>query len=168
MRFPSSKPCETCGTLFYKKPKDSASGWADRAFCSAACSNAAKKDIPPHLRFWENAERGGVDECWSWNGVTDQHGYGRIHFRTRKIKAHRVSYEMHKGPIPDDLVICHTCDNPNCVNPAHLFAGTQSDNAKDMARKGRINPTSIQNLRPGAIGFHGAGPRSNKEISNGR
>lgn len=145
------KICETCGERFSRKPKDSSRQWADRAYCSLKCSNVVKKIIPPHLSFWKYADKKGDDECWPWMGVCDQHGYGRIHFQTSKIKAHRVSWEMSNGEIPEGAVICHECDNPNCVNPKHLFAGTQKDNMQDASAKGRLNPKSLLNLRRGSM-----------------
>ena len=80
---------------------------------------------------------------------------------TSKFKAHRVSYEMANGPIPDGLIIRHKCDNPNCVNPKHLESGTQKDNMLDASFRGRINPKSLLNLRPGEKGVYGAGTKSN-------
>lgn len=160
------KKCEWCGDAFKKKPRDSALQWENRAYCSIPCANKVSKTLPPHLSFWKYTIRMGEFECWPWSGVTDQHGYGRINFMTLKFKAHRVSYEMFIGPIPDGNVICHKCDNPNCVNPKHLFAGTQKQNMMDASSKGRLNPKSLRNLRPGMAGVHGAGPLSNGDIED--
>lgn len=83
-------------------------------------------------------------KCWCWKGQTDRKGYGRIWRDGKRRQAHRVSYELIFGPIPDGMQVCHKCDNPPCVRPSHLFLGTQSDNMKDCTNKGRnvliINP----------------------------
>ena len=75
--------------------------------------------------------------CWQWRAHTDKDGYGVLPGDSKNTRAHRFSYEFHKGPIPDGLVICHHCDNPGCVNPEHLFVGTKKDNAQDALRKKR-------------------------------
>ena len=75
--------------------------------------------------------------CWIWSGNKTAHGYGKMCVNGVGTAAHRYSYSVHKGPIPDGMFVCHTCDTPSCVNPDHLFVGTPKDNYDDMMKKGR-------------------------------
>ena len=75
--------------------------------------------------------------CWIWLGYGDKNGYGTFYPRGERWKAHRYSWTIHNGPIPDGLMVCHRCDVPACVNPTHLFLGTQQDNISDCILKNR-------------------------------
>jgi hypothetical protein len=92
-------------------------------------------------RFTDKINFGGnprLAGCWEWTAHKDRRGYGQFRLDDRIQKAHRVSYELFVGPIPDGLHVRHKCDNRGCVNPNHLETGTHEDNMRDMAGRGRV------------------------------
>jgi hypothetical protein len=88
-------------------------------------------------RFWSKVNVDTKSGCWEWTAGKTR-GYGRIGVNGRMGYAHRVSWEIHYEEIPEGMFVCHRCDNPSCVNPDHLFLGTNNDNRQDSMRKGRI------------------------------
>lgn len=97
-------------------------------------------------RFWERVDTTG--DCWLWTGACNPQGYGLLRSRTVAFLAHRMSYVLTNGKIPSGLWVLHQCDTPACVNPNHLWLGTDLDNARDKQQKGRGNqPKGEENGR---------------------
>lgn len=137
--------CPTCDVEF-RRDKGQVAYWARRTdrgpFCSHTCD---VKSRPPRAQrplaeiLWVSVDKSG--DCWVWTKST-RYGYGmfarRENGKTKHYLAHRVSWELANGPIPEGLQVLHHCDNPPCVRPDHLFLGTQFDNMQDAAAKGRL------------------------------
>lgn len=99
---------------------------------------------PPEDRFWPKVDTSaGPDGCWPWIAFRNPSGYGKFRADGETRLATRWLWTHLHGPIPDGLYVCHHCDNPPCVNPAHLFLGTPADNTRDMIQKGRLAPPAV-------------------------
>jgi hypothetical protein len=124
----STRPCALCS-----KPTARASF----RYCSQDCANASKRGRFAE-RFWAKVDRsGGPDACWPWLAGRHRRGYGKYWLNGRTIPANRVAWELVNGPMPTELRACHSCDNPPCCNPRHIWPGTDADNQADSKAKGR-------------------------------
>ncbi|HNZ67149.1 MAG TPA: HNH endonuclease signature motif containing protein [Planctomycetota bacterium] len=87
--------------------------------------------------FWKKVDKKGEDECWEWTACKNKYNYGQFQINYKMYLSHRISWILENGDIPENYCICHSCDNPLCCNPNHLFLGTHKDNIADRDKKGR-------------------------------
>lgn len=140
-----------CGREFTTRLDQLRSGHTSSCGCS-------RRGAAPAIRFWAKVNKNGPvhpvlgTRCWLWTGASDRNGYGRFRVSAARptVLSHRFAFELGVGPIPDDMGACHRCDHPPCVNPAHLFLGTQFDNMADAGQKGRLS----QKLRTHCVHGH--------------
>lgn len=117
------------------------------------CKKGFKQSTPIIDRFNEKYIINPETGCWDWQDTTGKRGYGKIRINGKHESAHRVSYELFIGKIPDGMMVCHTCDRPCCVSPFHLFAGTASDNQQDSISKGRHRFQIYPPVHPSAASY---------------
>jgi hypothetical protein len=133
--------CGECGKIF-------TTYHSKAEFCSRICANTNRgrrmtgvaqgpRSKPLAERFWEKVDK--IDDCWTWQASKGGHGYGRFYMNGTQWQANRAAFFLAHGTIDPELDVCHTCDNPACVRPDHLWQGTESDNMQDCIRKGRKN-----------------------------
>lgn len=93
------------------------------------------------LKYWilSNFVRNPITQCWRWSLMVDKDGYGAICVKRQKVRVHRLAYRLFVGEIPEGMLVLHSCDNPICFNPDHLYLGTHADHRRDMCLKGRAN-----------------------------
>jgi HNH endonuclease len=89
-------------------------------------------------RFWHHVDKKSDAECWNWLGRLDKNGYGSLRTPQTQLRAHRVSFQIHNSTKIEGLIVRHLCNNPSCVNPAHLASGTQTDNMRDRELAGNV------------------------------
>lgn len=110
--------------------------------------------------FWEKVNKNCPRGCWLWTASTSSDGYGKLQVDKKTTYAHRFSWELHNGPIPNGLLVLHECDVPACVNPKHLFLGDNQVNADDKTHKGRNNSPRGED--------HGKSKLTDEEVLNMR
>ncbi len=132
------KECTQCSKQFLTSK--SIINWTGAKFCSLSCSISnrnSKLVVCPQKLFWSNVDKLKEDECWIYKKCISTHGYARMQIKGKFIFAHRFSYELHHGKIPEGMFVCHKCDNPPCVNPGHFFLGGNMENSLDKVSKNR-------------------------------
>lgn len=133
----------SCGNIIYAKSGSLRKGYKKSCGCllnetrKVNAHNMGKKNKiqSNETRFFKYVDK--TDNCWLWNGDITVGGYGRFWYEGNSVRAHRVSYLLFIGTIPDNLSVLHKCDNPKCVNPEHLFLGTPTQNMEDRDSKNR-------------------------------
>jgi hypothetical protein len=140
----SEKTCEHCGDVFSRDTRNTWAYWEKAKYCGHACAGMAHRARLEGKRLSkaETFSRWVIksDGCWIWSGATDKDGYGIFSYGRKSYRAAKLALELDGRPVPKGLYACHTCDNPPCIRPDHLYPGTPTQNMADAIARGRLNP----------------------------
>lgn len=140
---PENKTCLSCGETFYRKKVNTWAYWSKAKYCSSKCYGTAHKAASAASRPSREAKFSEwftrSDGCWEWHGAKDKDGYGIFNYGRKNSRAPKIALELAGRPVPRGMMACHTCDNPGCVRPDHLYPGTPKQNVADMIQRGRAN-----------------------------
>lgn len=141
-RAPKTKTCESCGWLFSKDPRNTWAYWEKAKYCSQACAGSAwsrqRAAVRPTLREKFEEKYRQSEGCWEWTGAVDKDGYGIFSYARKTYRAPVMAIVLDGRQIAPGLYACHTCDNPKCVRPSHLYPGTPTQNMADAKARGRV------------------------------
>ena len=136
------KHCDQCGNVFFRDKRCTWAHWEKARFCSRICSSsnwseiASKKRLPLEDIFWLKVEKSDPENCWPWTGSIDRDGYGVLTYKKKNYRAPRLALALSGIDIPNGHYACHSCGNPTCCNPSHIYAGTPVQNNMDKHKHG--------------------------------
>jgi hypothetical protein len=165
-----SKKCAHCGGRFYRDKRCTWAHWHRAKMCSRECTGLARSarasaDRPPLRERFNSKVKVSKSGCWQWQGARDSDGYGVLSYAGKMLRAPKVALALDGRSVPKGMYACHTCDNPWCVRPDHLYVGTPKQNSADAKRRGRLNPGRKAKLAPHQVRLIRAAKGSHRQIA---
>ena len=163
------KPCAECGNEFFRDKRNTWAYWHKAKFCSSTCAGIANArrviSKRPPMEIWFRQQHDLGPGCWLWNAAKDKDGYGVFTYGRKQYRAASFALMLDGRPVSRGQYACHHCDNPSCVRPSHLYAGTPKQNAADAKSRNRQNHGAKAKLTPDQVTAIRAASSSDEEVA---